>query len=148
MPKIDLDAIPQRSGSDYPPPLDAPVKARLFRSLSKVGGLVDFEANHVELPPGVWSSQRHWHEGEDEFLVMVSGSAMLLDDAGETVLKAGDCAAFPKMDGNGHHLIGGPEGAVFVVIGVKEASLCHYPDADLLYDAVADRQLHKDGTPY
>ena len=141
MPKIDIDVIVPQSGSGYPPPYDLPVRERLFRSLSNASGLSDFEANHVVLPPGIWSSQRHWHEGEDEFLVMVSGT-------GETALKPGDCAAFRKMDGNGHHLIGGPEGCSFVVIGVTESSLCHYPDIDLLYDPVTDRNLHKDETPY
>jgi uncharacterized cupin superfamily protein len=148
MPKIDIDAIEPKTGSDYPPPYNLAVQDRQFRSLSKASGIADFEANHVILSPGTWSSQRHWHEGEDEFLVMVSGTATLVDDDGETTLKAGDCATFPKMDGNGHHLIGGPEGCSFVVIGIAERSLCHYPDIDLLYDAATDRQLHKDGTPY
>jgi uncharacterized cupin superfamily protein len=148
MPKIDLDAVAPQTGSDYPPPYDQPVRAREYRKLSKAARIADFEANLVVVPPGVWSSQRHWHEGEDEFLVMISGSAILKDDAGETPLKAGDCAAFPKNDGNGHHLIGGPAGCSFVVIGVAEHSPCHYPDIDLLYDAATDRQLHTDGRPY
>ncbi len=148
MPKIDIEAIEPKSGSDYPPPYNRPVKDRLYRKLAQASGITDFEVNHVVLQPGIWSSQRHWHEGEDEFLLMVSGTATLIDDAGETPLKAGDCAAFPKMDENGHHLVGGPDGCVFVVIGVAETSPCHYPDIDLLYDAATDRQLHKDGTPY
>ncbi|HEY0316277.1 MAG TPA: cupin domain-containing protein [Sphingomonas sp.] len=148
MPKIDIEAIEPKTGSGYPEPYNLAAQKRVFRSLSKAGGVVDFEANHVILPPGAWSSQRHWHEGEDEFLVMTSGTATLVEDAGETLLEAGDCAAFPKMDRNGHHLIGGPEGASFVVIGIAESSPCHYPDIDLLYDAATDRNLHKDGTPY
>jgi uncharacterized cupin superfamily protein len=116
--------------------------------LSKPAGLTDFEANHVVLPAGAWSSQRHWHEGEDEFLVMVSGRATLIDDRGETALAPGDCAAFPKNDGNGHHLVAGEGGCVFVVVGVAETSPCHYPDVDLLFDAASDRYCRKDGTPY
>jgi uncharacterized cupin superfamily protein len=148
MPKIDIAAIEARSGSGYPPPYNLAAQKRLFRSLSKAGRVTDFEVNHITLPPGAWSSQRHWHEGEDEFLVMTSGTATLVDDDGETVLRPGDCAAFPKNDGNGHHLIGGSEGGSFVVIGTAETSPCHYPDIDLLYDAATDRNLHKDGTPY
>jgi len=148
MPRIDLDAIPGLTGCDYPAPYNLAPHARVYRPLTGPAGLTDFRANHVVLPPGAWSSQRHWHEGEDEFLVMVSGSATLIDDAGETALAAGDCAAFPRNDGNGHHLVGGPEGCVFVVVGVAEASPCHYPDIDLRYDAAADRYTHVDGTPY
>ncbi len=148
MPRIDLDAIEPMTGSGYPEPYNLGDQKRQTRALSRNAGLTDFEANHVILPPGAWSSQRHWHEGEDEFLVMVAGSAMLLDDSGETPLSPGDCVAFPKNDGNGHHVIAGEKGCTFVVIGVAETSLCHYPDADLHYDAAADHYLHKDGTPY
>lgn len=148
MPKIDIDAIAARSGSDYPPPYDAAVGPRRYRSLAKAAGLSDFEANHVTLDAGVWSSQRHWHEGEDELLVMVSGTAALVDDAGETALAAGDCVAFPKNDGNGHHLIGGAGGCSFVVVGVAETTTCHYSDIDLLFEPGADAYVHKDGSPY
>jgi uncharacterized cupin superfamily protein len=146
MPKIDIDAIQGKTSSDYPDPYNLGHHGRVYRSLARAGGITDFEANHVILPPGAWSSQRHWHEGEDEFLVMTSGSATLVDEHGETQLKAGDCAAFPKMDRIGHHLIGGPEGATFVVVGMAETSPCHYPDIDLR--AEGPRYLHKDGTPY
>jgi len=148
MPRIDLDAIEPRTGSGYPEPYNLGRQGRVVRRLSAPAGLKDFEANHVVLPPGAWSAQRHWHEGEDEFLVMIAGSAMLVDDAGETPLAPGDCAAFPANDGNGHHIIAGEGGCTFIVMGVAETSPCHYPDIDLLYDAAADRYCHKDGTPY
>lgn len=148
MPRIDLDAIEPSTGSGYPAPYNLSAQKREARRLSKPAGISDFEVNHVTLPPGAWSAQRHWHEGEDEFLVMVAGNAVLVDDAGETPLVAGDCAAFPKMDRNGHHIIAGESGCTFVVMGVAETSPCHYPDIDLLYDAAGDRYLHKDGTPY
>ena len=148
MPKIDLDAIPAETGSNYPAPFDAAVLPRTYRSLSRSAGITDFEANLVTLEPGTWSSQRHWHEGEDEFLAILSGTATLVDDNGETPLAAGDCAAFPKNDGNGHHLIAGASGCSFVVVGIAEATPCHYPDIDLLLDPVAGRYAHRDGTPY
>ncbi len=148
MPRIDLDAIEAKSGTDYPPPHDAPVRARRYKPLAGPGGITDFAANLVMLGAGVWSSQRHWHEGEDEFLVMLSGSAMLVDDAGETPLGAGDCVAFPKNDGNGHHLVGGAQGCSFVVVGVSETTPCHYPDVDLLFDPANGAYTHKDGSPY
>lgn len=148
MPKLDLAAISPKTGGGYPPPYELTAPGRTSRSLSAASGITDFEINHVELPEGAWSSQRHWHEGEDEFLVMLSGKAVLVDDHGETPLAAGDCVAFPKGDGNGHHLKGGAGGCVFVVWGNPEASPCHYPDVDLLLHPEDGFYRRKDGTPY
>lgn len=149
MPKIDLAKIPGRTGSGYPTPFDRAAGARVYRPLNEAGGITDFNVTHVELPEGAWSSQRHWHEAEDEFLVMLSGAATLVDNHGETLLGPGDCVAFPKGDRNGHHLIGAAGGCAFVVWGVPEASPCHYPDIDLLLeDAATGKYTHKDGTPY
>ena len=148
MPRIDLDAIEPHSGSGYPPPYNLAAQKRLVRRLSKPAGLTDFGVNHVTLPPGAWSSQRHWHEGEDEFLVMIAGAAWLVDNEGRALLEAGDCATFPKNDRNGHHLIAGDSGCTFIVMGVEETTPCHYPDIDLLWDAATDAYQHKDGTPY
>lgn len=148
MPKVDLAAIAPVTGSGYPPPYDREAGDRRILPLSAAAGVTDFEINRVELPEGAWSSQRHWHEGEDEFLVMLSGRAVLVDDFGETPLGAGDCVAFPKGDGNGHHLRGGEGGCVFVVWGKPEATPCHYPDVDLLLHPEDGFYRHKDGTPY
>ena len=104
MPKIDLEAIEQTNRTGYPPPFDQAVAGRWVRRLSLASGVTDFGASHVVLKPGAWSSQRHWHDGEDEFLVMLSGEAVLVEDAGRTPLKAGDLAVFPK--GTGDFLFG------------------------------------------
>jgi uncharacterized cupin superfamily protein len=148
MPKIDLDGIPQTNRTGYPPPFDQAVAGRWVRRLSPASGLSDFGASHVTLKPGAWSSQRHWHDGEDEFLVMVKGEAVLVEDEGRTVLGPGDCAAFPKGTGNGHHLINERESdCVFVVIGGGTNTGGGYSDVDMLF--TADSQyIHKDGTPY
>lgn len=87
MPKLDLDTIPQTNTTGYPPPFNEPVAGRWYRRLGSASGLTDFGVSHVVLKPGAWSSQRHWHIGEDEFLVMLSGEAVLIDDAGEHVLR-------------------------------------------------------------
>ena len=105
MPKIDIAAVPQRRGSGYPAPFDAACAERLRQRLGNAGGLTDFGVNLMRLPPGNWSSQRHWHSHEDEFVYVLEGELTLIEDGGETVLSAGDCAAFPKDSGNGHHLI-------------------------------------------
>jgi len=96
MPKLDLEAIEQINTTGYPPPHDAAMAKRRYRRLAPAAGLTDFGVSHVVLEPGGISSQRHWHEGEDEFLVILAGEAVLIENDGETMLRAGDCAAFPR----------------------------------------------------
>ena len=148
MPKLDLDAIPQTQRTGYPPPYDRAVAGRRYRRLAPAAGLRAFGVSHIVLEPGAWSSQRHWHAGEDEFLVMLSGEAVLVDDAGEQVLGPGDCAAFPMNDGNGHHLENrNGEPCVFVVVGGGEAVGADYPDIDLGFTPDG-RYVRKDGSEY
>ena len=149
MPKLDLDAIPQTNATGYPQPYAAEMAGRHYRRLAPAAGLADFGASHVVLQPGGISSQRHWHEAEDEIVVMLAGEAVLVEDGGETVLRPGDIAAFPKGVANGHHLVN-RSGAdcVFVAVGKPAASDCHYPDVDLHLDAAAGRFVHKDGSAY
>lgn len=149
MPKIDLDAIPPSNATGYPPEYAAEVQGRWYRRLGPVSGLTDFGASHVVLRPGAWSGQRHWHEGEDEFLVMLSGEAVLLDDSGRTPLRPGDCVAYPKNDGNGHHVVNDSDAdCSFVVVGRAWATDCHYPDIDMHLDAGLGRQRRKDGRDF
>lgn len=149
MPKIDLDAIPQTNATGYPPEYAGVVKERWYRRLAPATGLTDFGASHVVLKPGGWSSQRHWHEGEDELVVVIAGEATLVDDNGRTPMRAGDVAAFPKNDGNGHVLINeGDADCVFVAIGKPSDTDCHYPDIDMHLFAGAGRQKRKDGSEF
>src|SRR5579862_1155697 len=105
MAKIDIKSIPERKGSNYPAPFHLQAGERVRQRLGDAGGLSDFGVNLMRLPPGAWSSQRHWHSGEDEFVYVLEGEVTLIEDGGETLLRAGDCAAFPKNTGNGHHMI-------------------------------------------
>ncbi len=149
MPKLELAAIPQSNRTGYPGDLALPVRDRWYRRLAPAGGLVDFGVSHVVLKPGAWSAQRHWHEGEDEFLVMLEGEAVLVDERGRTPLRPGDCAAFPKNDPNAHHVVNESAGdAVFVVVGRPAESACYYPDVDLYLDGPSQRYFRKDGTAY
>jgi uncharacterized cupin superfamily protein len=87
--------------------------------------------------------------GEDEFLVMLEGEAVLIEEEGETLLRAGDCAAFPKGVANGHQLVNrGEADCMFVVVGKYIASDCHYPDVDLHFDIASGGYTRKDGSPY
>jgi uncharacterized cupin superfamily protein len=148
MPKIDLTAIEQTNRTGYPPPFDADVQGRWYRRLAPPSGLTAFGVSHVVLKPGAWSSQRHWHRGEDEFLVMVAGEGVLVDDQGEHPLRPGDCAAFPMNDGNGHHVQNrSEEDCVFVVVGAGTNEGGDYPDIDMAFTADGG-YVHKDGRPY
>lgn len=147
MPKIDLDAIAQTNQTGYPAPFDAAVAGRWYRRLASAAGLTAFGASHVVLKPGAWSSQRHWHDGEDELLVMLSGEAVLAEDAGDTVLRAGDVAAWAAGSTNGHHLRNDSASECsFVVTSGGARTGGGYSDIDMMFTESAF--VHKDGTPY
>jgi len=150
MPKIDLAAVPERIGSGYPAELAETCAQRVRKRLGNAGGLTDFGVNLMRLPPGNWSSQRHWHTHEDEFVYILEGELVLVEDDGETVLRAGDCAAFPKNTGNGHHMINRSSAvAVYLEVGSRspdDVTTCS--DVDMMSPASDGRFLHKDGTPY
>jgi uncharacterized cupin superfamily protein len=150
MPKIDLAAVPARQGSGYPPPFDAACAQRLRQRLGEAGGLTDFGVNLMRLPPGSWSSQRHWHSAEDEFVYVLEGELTLIEDDGATVLRAGDCAAFPKGSGNGHHMINrSGTMAVYLEVGARSPDdVITCSDIDMMSPSADGRFLRKDGTPY
>lgn len=150
MSRIDIDSVPKRRGSGYPPPFDAPCADRVRQRLGSAGGLTDLGVNLMHLPPGNWSSQRHWHSHEDEFVFVIDGELTLVEDGGETVLRTGDCAAFPMDSGNGHHLINRSGAvAVYLEVGARAAAdvtICS--DIDMMSANADGRFTHKDGTPY
>lgn len=147
MPKLDLDTIPQTNATGYPAPFDAAVAGRWYRRLAPPSGLTAMGVSHVVLQPGAWSSQRHWHDSEDEFVVMLAGEAVLVEDGGETLLRAGDCAAFPAGVANGHHLQNrSQEDAVFLAIGAGPRGGGAYPDIDMVFTEAG--YFRKDGTKY
>jgi uncharacterized cupin superfamily protein len=149
MPKIDIRSVPERTGSSYPSPHHIKVQERIRQRLGDAGGLTDFGVNLLRLKPGIWSSQRHWHTHEEEFVFIVSGEVVLVTDKGEEILRAGDCAAFPKNVADGHHLINRTDKDVIVLeVGTNsEDDVCTYPDVDMKVDA-KNGFTHMDGKPY
>lgn len=148
MPKVDVARLEQTNVTNYPAPFDQPVAGRWQRRIGDAAGLTQLGARHVVMEPGAWSSQRHWHEGEDELLVMLSGRAILVEDEGEMELVAGDIAAWPKGVRNGHHLINrGTEPCSFVCVSAGSEAGGAYSDIDMKFGADC-RYVHKDGTPY
>jgi uncharacterized cupin superfamily protein len=150
MPKIDIAGVEQHTKTGYPPPFDAPIAGRVRQRLGDAGGLTDFGVNLMHMAPGAWSSQRHWHSHEDEFVWVLEGELTLIEDEGETVLHAGDCAAFRKNTGNGHHLINrSDKPAVYLEVGTRSRDdVATYSDIDMKVANADGRYVHKDGTPY
>jgi uncharacterized cupin superfamily protein len=150
MPKVDVSNVPERKGTGYPAPFNAPCAERIRQRLGDAGGLRDFGVNLMRLPPGNWSSQRHWHSDEDEFVCVLEGELTLIEDDAETVLRAGDCAAFAKNSGNGHHMINKSDRvAVYLEVGSRSpADVITCSDVDMMSPSSDGRFLHKDGTPY
>jgi uncharacterized cupin superfamily protein len=149
MPKLDLDAIESTNRTGYPPPYDAPMAKRHYRRVGAAAGIDDFGVSHVVLEPGGISSQRHWHEGEDEVVVLLAGEAVLIEDEGETPMLPGDIAAFPKGVANGHHLINRSDApCVFVAVGKPSVTDCRYSDIDMHLDAAKGAFVRKDGSDF
>ncbi len=148
MPKVDLESIEQVNRTGYPSPHNVKVAGRWYRRLAPATGLTDFGVSHVTLKPGAWSSHRHWHDGEDEFLVMLSGEAVLIEDDGRTVMRSGDLAAWPKGNTNGHHLINeSAEDCTFLAFGGGTNTGGGYSDIDMLFTEDG-RYVHRDGSDY
>jgi uncharacterized cupin superfamily protein len=154
MAKIDKEAAPQGSGTRYPPPFDEPCKGRTWLRLGDAAGLTQFGVNLVRLAPGVWSSQRHWHSHEDEFVYVLEGEVVLVTDKGEDVLCSGECAGFKAGERDAHCLQNrSPEDVVILVVGSRsDEDHGEYADIDMMFAAGRysgkGSYRHKDGRPY
>jgi len=151
--RIDAAAVAAVIGTLYPPPFDEPCRIRERRRLGDEAGLQQFGVNLLRLPPGSWSSQRHWHTHEDEFIYVLSGEATLVTDAGIEVLRAGDSAGFPAGDPDGHTLQNRSAADVLVLeVGSRFPSedVTTYPGLDMISPAgnVPAMFTHRDGSPY
>jgi len=146
--RIDPAMLPSITGTLYPSPFDEPCRARQRTRLGDVAGLTQFGVNLLRLAPGSWSSQRHWHTGEDEFIYVVAGEVTLVTDAGAELLRAGDAAGFKAGDPDGHCLQNrSAADAVVLEIGTRDAgNTSYYNDIDMM--AQKGGYAHRDGTPY
>jgi uncharacterized cupin superfamily protein len=152
MKRIDPATLTPIVGTLYPSPFDGPCRARERKKLGDAAGLTQFGVNLLRLPPGAWSSQRHWHTGEDEFVYVLLGEVVLITDEGEEVLRAGDAAGFPANDLNGHCLQNRSDrDAQVLEIGSRmTGSVAYYSDIDMAAPAGGKpaAYTHRDGTPY
>src|SRR5882762_5616888 len=148
--KIDIESTKTVTGSRYPPPYDEPCRGRLRRILGDAAGISGFGVNLTRLPAGSWSSQRHWHSAEDEFVYVLEGEAVLVTDSGEEILRAGDCAGFKAGLRDGHHLQNrSPRDVVVLEIGSRKVAddEGEYPDIDLRFLKGDAGYARKNGTP-
>jgi uncharacterized cupin superfamily protein len=152
MPKIDIDTLPLDQSTAYPPPFNKAVEGRARKRLGWAAGLTQFGVNVCTLRPGAASSQRHWHEQEDELVYVLEGEVVLCEDDGETVLKPGEAAAWRAGVQNGHCLVNrSNRDAVFIEIGTRAlAERAHYSDIDMMVvrDGAGARYTKKDGSAY
>jgi uncharacterized cupin superfamily protein len=148
--KLHLPDVPKRLGTAYPPPYDVPCRERVRHKLGDAAGLTQFGVNLLRLVPGAWSSQRHWHTHEDEFVYVLDGEVVLITGEGEETLGAGDCAGFKGGVPDGHHLVNrGQRDALVLEVGTRHpgGDTAEYPDIDLRAEPPG-AYVHKDGTPY
>jgi uncharacterized cupin superfamily protein len=152
MKRIDMAALSSVVGTFYPSPFDLPCRARQRTKLGDAAGLTQFGVNLLRLPPGAWSSQRHWHTGQDEFVYVLSGEVVLVTDGGEEVLRAGDAAGFRAQDPNGHCLQNRSDrDAEILEIGTRvPGDSAHYSDIDMVAPPGGKPAMYtqRDGTPY
>jgi len=152
MPKIDIASLQVDAGTAYPEPFRQSVAGRSRKRLGNAVGLDQYGVNLTTLKPGAWSSQRHWHTGEDEFVYVLEGELVLCEDGSETVLKVGDAAGWKANAPNGHCLINRSDrDAVYLEIGTRsKREQVVYPDVDMAGDKDEGgmRFLHKSGEPY
>lgn len=150
--RIDVATLTARVGTMYPPPFHAPCVARGRTALGDVAGLTQFGVNLLRLPPGAWSSQRHWESHEDEFVYVLAGEVVLVTDAGEEVLRAGDAAGFKAGVPDGHCVQNRSDAEALVLeVGSRMAeNIATYSDIDMKTapEGAPVPYLHKDGTPY
>jgi uncharacterized cupin superfamily protein len=150
--RIDLEAIEPIVGALYPEPFDKQCLSRERKKLGDAAGLTQYGVNLLRLPPGAWSSQRHWHSGSDEFIYVLSGEVILVTDAGEEILRASDAAGFKANEPDGHCLQNrSSHDATVLEVGSRyEEDAVVYPDIDMLAPADGKPAIYtrKDGSPY
>lgn len=151
MAKIDLTRITRKTGSGYPEPYASMMSKRSYLRLGDAGGLTQFGVNITILEPGGLSSMRHWHVHEDEFVMVTEGEVVMVTDDGETVMRAGDCAAFPAGVENGHHFLNRSSAeARFLVVGTRAPrETAYYSDVDMMVNDIdgVSTYTRKDGSP-
>jgi uncharacterized cupin superfamily protein len=152
LPAVDSTTVESRFGSNYPQPFAEALVNREKKPLGDAAGLKNFGVNLVRIPAGSISSQRHFHSKQDEFVFVLQGELVLVNETDEQTLTPGMAAGFPAGCGDGHHLVNRTdEDAVYLEVGDRtEGDEVDYPDIDLRIRIIGGKRtyIHRDGTPY
>ena len=152
MPKIDMSAVPVLDRLVYPAGFREETAGYEQQRVGDAAGLDQFGVNRVVLPPRSRTALRHWHEQQDELVIVIAGEVVLREEDGETILRGGDCAGFKAGVANGHAFENrSDEPVILFEIGTRtDDETVHYPDVDLRYEKRGSSRTfsHKDGTPY
>ena len=149
--KIDIDSAPTRFGTGYPEPYASVCAGRRKWRVGDAAGLTQFGVNLLRLPPGQWTAHRHWHHHEDEFVYVLEGEVVLVTDAGEDIMRAGDCAGFKAGVPDGHCIQNrADKEAVLLEVGTRHpgGDGAEYPDIDLVLRPGEKVWRRRDGTAY
>jgi uncharacterized cupin superfamily protein len=152
MPRIDISTVPIDASTLYPQQFRDVVRGREKQKLGNAVGLTQFGVNLTRIKPGAASALRHWHQHEDEFIYMVQGELVLVENDGEVLLKPGDAAGFKAGVDNGHCLINrSTRDALYLEVGTRASSeRVDYPDVDCVLErsGAAATYKRRSGEPY
>jgi uncharacterized cupin superfamily protein len=131
---VNAADVPRKIATGYPAPYRDLLAGRARAALGNLFGLDQFGVNIVTLDPGSWSSMRHWHQTEDEFVYVLDGEVVLGNDSGDHVMTAGMCAGFKAGDTNGHHLKNlSSKPATYLEVGTRNmVDRSNYSDVDMM----------------
>ncbi|WP_428926160.1 cupin domain-containing protein [Marinibacterium sp. SX1] len=144
MPKLDPDALKAAAHRDAD---ELGAFERI--TLGDPGGLTQFGVAIETLMPGARSSNRHWHLREDEFLLMLDGAAVLVEETGESAIGPGDAVCWPAGAANGHMVVNRSDAPCrFLIVGTRATDdICTYPDlGQTLYNEGPNWRLVDDAT--
>ena len=151
---INPQEVPSEIRTNYPDEFKPMVAGRIRQQLGNFAGLQNFGVNLVKLEPGSYSSIRHWHSHQDEFIYVLEGELTLVTDRGAEILTPGIAAGFPAGEANGHHFVNRSSVvAIYLEVGDRTPNdKVTYPDENLMTTASSDGKSRKlirnDGTPY
>jgi uncharacterized cupin superfamily protein len=152
MPKVEIGKVPVDASTLYPQQFRKVVDGREKQKIGMAAGLTQFGVNLTRIKPGAASALRHWHQHEDEFIFMIEGELVLIENEGETVLRPGDAAGFKAGVDNGHCLVNRTaRDALYLEVGTRAASeRVDYPDVDCVLerDGASITYMRRSGEPY
>jgi len=153
MPKIDIDKVPDDVATGYPAQFRNAIEGRSRKRIGNAIGLTQFGVNICTLKPGAQSSQRHWHQNEDEFVYVLEGEVVLIEEGGETALKKGEAAGWKAGAPDSHTILNRSDRDARVLeVGTRDpvGDKVVYPDIDMLLERTATTRVYtrKSGEPY